>query len=108
MAVSQTGYACYMRVRVLPHKRAEFLDLMHGPVTNIRASEPDTLVFEILAGADENEFVFFECFTDAAAQERHQQMPYHVAVSPAGYACLDGEPHIEFLKPAIAPGTRGA
>lgn len=44
--------------------------------------------------------MFFECFTDEAAQQRHQQMPYHVAMSSAGWACLDGQPVIEFLKPA--------
>jgi quinol monooxygenase YgiN len=99
--VSKTGYACYMRVRVKPEKREEFVALMHGLVADIRAHEPDTLVYEILQGVDENEFVFFECFTDEAAQQRHQQMPYHVAISPAGYACLAEDPHIEFLKPVV-------
>ena len=99
--MSESGYACYMRVRVKPEKREEFVGLIHGLVTNIRANEPDTLVYEVLQGADENEFVFFECFTDEAAQQRHQQMPYHVAMSPAGYACLAEDPHIEFLKPVV-------
>ncbi|HSN72244.1 MAG TPA: putative quinol monooxygenase [Steroidobacteraceae bacterium] len=101
MATTGTGYACYMRVRVKPDKRLEFLQLMHDLVANVRMNEPETLVYEVLQGSDENEFVFFECFTDEAAQQRHQQMPYHVAVSPAGYACLAEDPHIEFLKPAI-------
>ena len=90
-----------MRVRVKPEKRGDFLELIRGLVGNIRAHEPDTLVYEVLQGADENEFVFFECFTDEAAQQRHQQMPYHVAMSPAGYACLAEDPHIEFMKPVV-------
>lgn len=101
MTTSRAGYACYLRVRVKPDKRTEFLELMRGLVANVRAHEADTLVYEILQGADENEFVFFECFTDEAAQQRHQQMPYHVAVSPAGYACLAEDPHIELMKPAL-------
>jgi quinol monooxygenase YgiN len=91
-----------MRVRVKPEKRAEFLRLMTELRRNVREHEPDTLVFEILAGADENEFVFFECFSDEAAQQRHQDMPYHVAISPAGYACLAEDPLIEFMRPAVS------
>jgi quinol monooxygenase YgiN len=68
--------------------------------SKVLVNEPDTLVWEFLQGGDPNEFLFFECFTDEAAQQRHQQMPYHVEVSPLGYACLDGSPHIEFIRPA--------
>jgi quinol monooxygenase YgiN len=67
---------------------------------DVLANEADTLVYEILQGADANEFVFFECFTDEAAQQRHQNAPYHVAMSASGWACLDGQPVIEFMKPA--------
>ena len=35
-----------------------------------------------------------------AAQQRHQHQPYHVAMSQAGWACLEGEPVIEFMEPA--------
>ncbi|MCZ8132380.1 MAG: antibiotic biosynthesis monooxygenase [Steroidobacteraceae bacterium] len=94
------NYACYMRVRTKPDKRDEFLRLVTRLRADVLANEPDTLVYEILQGGDANEFVFFECFTDEAAQQRHQQMPYHVAMSSAGWACLDGQPVIEFLKPA--------
>jgi quinol monooxygenase YgiN len=99
--MSKVGYATYMRVRVKPDKREEFLRLMSGLRANVRAHEPATLFFEVLQGSHANEFVFFEGFVDEAAQQSHQNAPYHVAISPAGWACLDGEPVIEFMKPAV-------
>lgn len=95
----RAGFCVFMRVRVKPEKREEFIGLMRGLQRDVRANEPDTLVFEIAQGDDPLEFLFFEGFTDEAARERHQNMPYHVAVSPAGYACLAQDPQIEFIRP---------
>jgi quinol monooxygenase YgiN len=95
------GYAAYMRVRTKPGKRGEFVRLITELRTNVLQNEPDTYVFEIMQGADENEFVFFECFKDRVAQKFHQDQPYHVAMAPLGWACLEDEPIIEFLKPAL-------
>lgn len=95
------GYAAYMRVRTKPAKRAEFIQLITELRTNVLRNEPETYVFEIMQGADENEFVFFECFKDQAAQKFHQEQPYHVAMAPLGWACLEDGPIIEFLKPAL-------
>lgn len=95
------GYAAYMRVRTKPAKREEFIRLITELRTNVLRNEPDTYVFEIMQGADENEFVFFECFKDRAAQKFHQDQPYHVAMAPLGWACLEDGPIIEFLQPAL-------
>jgi quinol monooxygenase YgiN len=95
------GFAAYMRVRTKPGKREEFIRLVTELRGNVLQHEPDTLVFEILQGADPNEFVFFEGFTDEAAQKAHQDQPYHVAMAPLGWACIDGEAIIEFMKPAL-------
>jgi quinol monooxygenase YgiN len=95
------GYAAYMRVRTKPEKREEFLRLVGELSRNVKQNEPRTLFFEVLHGADENEFVFLEGFVDEAAQKAHQDAPYHVAMSAAGWACLDGTPVIEFMKPAV-------
>ena len=48
-----------------------------------------------------HEFVFFEGFVDEAAREVHASAPYHLAMSDAGWACLEGDPTIEFMKPAV-------
>jgi quinol monooxygenase YgiN len=89
-----------MRVRTKPEKRAEFVSLITELRRQVLLHEPDTLTYELLQGASAEEFVFFECFTDQAAQQRHQNQPYHLAMSQAGWACLDGEPVIEFMEPA--------
>ncbi len=95
------GYAAYLRLRTKPEKREEFLRLIGELRNNVRRHEPTTLFFEILQGKHANEFVFFEGFVDEAAQQAHQNAAYHVAMSAAGWACLDGEPVIEFMKPAL-------
>lgn len=95
------GYAAYMRVRTKPAKREEFIQLVTELRKNVLRNEPDTYVFEIMQGADENEFVFFECFKDKAAQKFHQDQPYHVAMAPLGWACLEDGAIIEFLQPAL-------
>ena len=86
------GYACYMWVRTKPEKRAEFLRLMNGLRGNVHAHEATTLFFEVLQGSHPDEFVFFEGFVDEAAQQAHANAPYHVAISPAGWAWLEANP----------------
>jgi quinol monooxygenase YgiN len=93
--------AAYMRVRTKPDKREEFLRLIGELRSNVHRHEAGTLLFEVLQGNDANEFVIYECFTDVAAQQLHQNAPYHVAMAPAGWACLDGQPVIEYLRPAV-------
>jgi quinol monooxygenase YgiN len=95
------GLAAYMRVRTKPDKREEFLRLIGELRANVHRNEPGTLLFEVLQAADPNEFVLMECFTDVSAQKQHQDAPYHVAMAPAGWACLDGDPVIEYMKPAV-------
>ena len=95
------GLAAYMRVRTKPEKREEFLRLIGERRANVHRDEPDTLLFEVLHGKDDNEFVIYECFTDVAAQKQHENAPYHMAMAPAGWACLDGQPIIEYLRPAV-------
>ena len=97
----RAGYCCYMRVRIKTEKLSEFKTLIKELRDQVLAHEPDTLVFEVLQGPTPEELVFFECFTDQAARQRHENQPYHVAMSEAGWACLDGDPIIEFMEPAV-------
>ena len=100
--MAQEGRGVYIRVRVKPQKREEFVGLIKGLVRDAKANERGTQVLEFMQAADPNEFVLFERFESEAALKTHQQAPYHVAMSAAAWACLDGEPHIEQLTP-IAP-----
>jgi quinol monooxygenase YgiN len=95
------GLAACMRVRTKPEKREEFLRLIGELRANVHRHEPDTLLFEVLQGADANEFVLLECFRDVAAQKQHENASYHVSMAPAGWACLDGQPVIEYMRPAV-------
>ena len=97
--MSDPGRGLYMRVRVKPEKREEFIGLIKGLARDVRANERQTLVFEFMQAADPNEFVFFERFASEEALKAHQEAPYHQSMSAAGWACLDGEPHIEPLTP---------
>jgi quinol monooxygenase YgiN len=94
------GYGCYIRVRTKPDKRDEFVRLILSLRAQVLANEPSTLVYEFFQAADRNEFVFFEGYVDELAQEHHQRAPYHVAMSQAGWECLEGAPTIEFMRPA--------
>jgi quinol monooxygenase YgiN len=96
------GYACYLRVRVKSDKRDEFV----GLITQLRADVARELggvrFYEVLATADPLEFVLLQGFDDEPSYQRYANAPFHLAMAPAGWACLDGEPHIEFLRPVAA------
>ncbi|MEI8299761.1 MAG: putative quinol monooxygenase [Pseudomonadota bacterium] len=95
------GYACYIRLRTKPGKREEFLGLVRELRVNVKKHELGCVFFELLQGSEPNEFVFFEGFVDEAAREVHASAPYHLAMADAGWACLDGDPIIEFMNPAV-------
>lgn len=97
--MSAQGRSVYIRVRVKPAKREEFIGLIKGLIRDVKANEKATLVFEYMQAADPNEFVLFERFESEAALNAHQNAPYHLAMSAAGWACLDGDAHIEQLTP---------
>lgn len=98
--MKSTGYVVCMRVRVLPEKRAEFIRLISQLIRDVKANEPETLIYEVAqSSVDPDEFVFFERFTSEAAYEKHRQAPYHVAMSSAGWACVSGDVHVEVLTP---------
>lgn len=101
--MGETGYACYLRVRVKPGKREEFIGLIHKLSSDVRRELPDTCFYEFLATADPLEFVLLQGFVDEAAYKRYANAPFHLEMAPQGWACLDGDPHIEFMQPVAAP-----
>ncbi|KMS56422.1 antibiotic biosynthesis monooxygenase [Novosphingobium barchaimii LL02] len=87
--------AVIMHVRTKPDKTQRFIELTTQLQKDVRANEPDTLLFQVLQSQDDaNAFVFTEFFTTMQAKEEHALRPYHVAMSADGYACLDGDPDI--------------
>jgi quinol monooxygenase YgiN len=84
-----------MHVRTKPDKAQRFIELTTQLQKDVRANEPDTLLFQVMQSRDyPNVFAFTEIFTSVAAQKDHANRPYHVAMSAEGYSCLDGEPDI--------------
>lgn len=100
-----------MRVRIKSEKVATFAQLVAQLARDVYANEPDCLAFEVRQLEDDpTTFLFYECFRNEAAFTAHPDMPYHKAMSEAGWACVEGEPIIERLSPlpgADAP-LRGA
>lgn len=84
-----------MHVRTKPDKTQRFIELTTQLQKDVRANEPETLLFQVMrAQEDPNAFGFTEIFTSMEAKEAHANRPYHVAMSAEGYACLDGDPDI--------------
>ncbi|WP_295528219.1 antibiotic biosynthesis monooxygenase [Novosphingobium sp. Chol11] len=93
-----------MHVRTKPDKTARFLALITQLQADVRANEPDTLLFQVMKSAESpDSFAFTEIFRNAEAREDHAQRPYHVAMSAEGYACLDGDPDIRTFDLVGAP-----
>jgi autoinducer 2-degrading protein len=70
-------FSLMVQMEVRPGRRAEFLA---GMAANAEASvrdEPGCLRFDVCAVAsDENRFVLYELYTDAAAFEAHKASPH--------------------------------
>ncbi len=89
-----------MQVRTKPGRGDEFAALVAKLQADVRANEPGALIFQVLrADDDENVFTFIELFADEAAYTAHPDMPYHQAMSAAGWDCVDGQPDIRRYTP---------
>lgn len=98
------GHACYLRVRIKPEKRAEFIGLIRKLREDVHRELPEDVAFyEFLATSDPLEFVLMQGFADEAAYKRYADAPFHVEMAPHGWACLDGDPYIEFMQPVDEP-----
>lgn len=89
-----------MHVRTKPEKSNSFAALVAQLQKDVRANEPDTLVFQVMRSQDDPAlFVFTEVFASEAARTAHADMPYHKAMSAAGWACVEGDPDIRLFTP---------
>lgn len=89
-----------MIVRTKPGRAGEFARLTAKLQSDVRANEPEALIWQVMrADDDENLFYFTELFATAEAHAAHPDMPYHVAMSAAGWDCVDGQPEIRLCTP---------
>jgi len=89
-----------LHVRTKPEKSNEFAGLIAQLQKDVRAHEPGALVYQVMRAEDDPTlFVVTEVFADEAAYAAHPDMPYHKAMSEAGWACVEGQPDIRRFTP---------
>jgi autoinducer 2-degrading protein len=82
--------AIWVKVRVKPGRRDEFLKAIEHDALASERDEPGCLRFNVLRDeADENVYYFYEVYRDQAALEAHRTTP-HYAVWRAAADTLDG------------------
>ena len=82
--------AKWIKVRIKPERRADFLAAIEGDAVGSERDEPGCARFNVLQDAtDENIYYFYEVYTDEAAVEAHRAMD-HYAVWKAAADTLDG------------------
>lgn len=83
--------AKWVKVRIKPEKRDEFLKAIEVDALGSERDEPGCARFNVLQDmADDNVYYFYEVYVDEAAVEAHRVAP-HYAVWKAAAHCLDGE-----------------
>ncbi|WP_439534570.1 putative quinol monooxygenase [Polymorphobacter sp.] len=98
-----------MQVRTKPEKSDEFARLTAQLQKDVRAHEPGVLVYQVMRSEEDPAlFVMTEVFADEAAYKAHPDMPYHQAMSAAGWACVDGQPVIQRFTPLGDADIAGA
>ena len=70
-------FSLMVQMEVRPGRRAEFLAGMAANAAASVRDEPGCLRFDVCSvGSDENRFVLYELYTDAAAFEAHKASPH--------------------------------
>jgi quinol monooxygenase YgiN len=98
-----------MHVRVKPGRSDEFSALVAQLQSDVRKNEPGCLFWQAMQQDDDpDQFVFTELFADEAAFTAHPDMPYHKAMSAAGWDCVEGQPEIRRYTPLTDKNIVGA
>lgn len=87
------------RMKVHPDKEPEFIAHCRKLEQAVRDNEPDCLMYTFYRLEEPHHFAVLESFTDAAADEAHQQTEHFKAIAPALVACLDGPYVREYFYP---------
>jgi autoinducer 2-degrading protein len=83
--------AMWIKVRIKPDKRQQFLDVIEHDALHSEGDEPGCVRFNVLHDAeDENVYYFYEVYKDAAAQAAHQAAPHYDVWAKARDEVLDG------------------
>jgi quinol monooxygenase YgiN len=84
-------------LRIKPGQEAEFERLQQELSELTHASEPDTLVYDILRSRDTPDtYVVYARFKDEAAFQQHQTTDFHERLVPPILATVAGEMELKF------------
>ena len=98
--------AMWVKVRIKPGRRQDFLRAIEIDALGSEKDEPGCLRFNVLQDdKDENIYYFYEVYKDQAALEAHRAAP-HYAVWRAAADTLDGPTEPTRCKP-VFPAGRG-
>jgi quinol monooxygenase YgiN len=85
-------------LRIKPGHEAEFERLQTELSQLTHASEPDTLVYDILRSHDNPDtYVVYGRFRDDAAFQHHQTTPFHDRLVPPILATVAGDMDLKFF-----------
>src|SRR5262245_59522342 len=94
--------AMWVKVRVKPEERENFLKAIEVDALGSERDEPGCARFNVLQDAeDENTYYFYEVYRDEAALEEHRKAP-HYAVWQAAANTLSGRSPARRMK-AVFP-----
>ena len=83
--------AMWIKVRIKPDKRQQFLDVIEHDALHSEGDEPGCVRFNVLHDAeDENVYYFYEVYKDEAAVEAHRAAPHYAVWREAAAIALDG------------------
>ena len=86
-------------LRIKPGQEAEFERLQQELSELTHASEPDTLVYDIIRSRDTPDlYVVYARFKDDAAFQHHQATPFHDRLVPPILATVAGEMDLKFYE----------
>jgi quinol monooxygenase YgiN len=84
-------------LKIKPGQEAEFERLQTELSELTHATEPDTLVYDIIRSRDNpNTYVVYARFKDQAAFDLHQGTDFHTRLVPPILATVDGEMDLKF------------
>jgi quinol monooxygenase YgiN len=86
-------------LRIKPGQEAEFERLQRELSELTHATEPDTLVYDILRSRDTTDtYVVYARFKDDAAFQHHQTTDFHERLVPPILATVAGEMDLKFYE----------
>jgi autoinducer 2-degrading protein len=93
------SYTFIARMKVHPHKIAQFVAACEKMERAVADHEPDALVYKFYRLREPNAFAVIESFRTEAADAAHQASAHFKEIAPGMIECIDGGWTREFLDP---------